>query len=138
MIFLATWVPNCSLTHGLLNSLKHFPCFLRGLQHELWQVMLNRISVICFHLLSFYVLTSTEVLKLELSLKILEGTREQNCSIQSTRRQFNLPTPTRWLIKQVEMLASWSSIQYNLLEVKHIEKWKIFRKKTFFFFQQSL
>lgn len=50
-----------------------FPCFLRGLQHELWQVTLNRISVICFHLLSFYVLTSTEVLKLELSLKILEG-----------------------------------------------------------------
>ena len=35
------------------------------------------------------------------------------------------------------MLASWSSIQYNLLEVKHIEKWKIFRKKTFFFFQQA-
>ena len=76
-----------------------FPCFLRGLQHELWQVMLNRISVICFHLLSFYVLTSTEVLKLELSLKILEGTREQNCSIQSTRRQFNSPTPTRQRIK---------------------------------------
>ena len=76
-----------------------FPCFLRGLQHELWQVMLNRISVICFHLLSFYVLTSTEVLKLELSLKILEGTREQNCGIQSTRRQFNSPTPTHRRIK---------------------------------------
>ena len=46
-----------------------FPCFLRGLQHELWQVMLNRISAICFHLLSFYVLTSTEVLNLNFHSK---------------------------------------------------------------------
>ena len=119
MIFLATWVPNCSLTHGLLNSLKHFPCFLRGLQHELWQVMLNRISVICFHLLSFYVLTSTEVLKLELSLKILEGTREQNCGIQSTHQQFNSPTPS--LVMFILLYSPWDP--YKLVG----------NKKNFFF-----
>ena len=36
------------------------------------------------------------------------------------------------------MSVSWSTIQYNLLEVKHIEKQKILVKKEIFFFQQSL
>ena len=31
------------------------------------------------------------------------------------------------------MSASWSSIQYNFLEVKHIEKQNILSKKTIFF-----
>ena len=46
----------------------------------------------------------------------------QNFGIQSTRRR---PTHRRQLTdveNRVEMSASWSSIQYNLLEVKHTEK----------------
>ena len=41
---------------------------------------------------------------------------------QSTRRRTNSPTPTRRHIKSSRDVASWSSIQYNLLEVKHTEK----------------
>ena len=42
--------------------------------------------------------------------------------IQSSHQWFNLPMPTRRCIKnQVEMLVSWSSIQYNLLEVNFVE-----------------
>ena len=41
----------------------------------------------------------------------------------------NSPTPTRRRVNRVETSASWSSIQYNLLEVKHTEKLTIFSKK---------
>ena len=35
-------------------------------------------------------------------------------------------------------MASWSSIQYNLLEDRHIEKWKIFMEKAILFSSNKL
>ena len=58
--------------------------------------------------------------------------------IQSSRRRFNSPTPTRWRVNRVETSASWSSIQYNLLEDRHIEKFRSERvkvKKTFIHYE---
>ena len=46
----------------------------------------------------------------------------QECGIQSTRQRTNSLTPTCRRIKSSRDVGSWSSVHYNLLEVKHTEK----------------